>query len=564
MATSSSRIDGVESVRSLERRDTSIPADGILRSGSVAFLVGICYYLGTRIGLALTPHGQPNSTFWPPNAILLAVLLLAPRRTWWTFILAVLPAHLFAQLPAGVPLWTAIGWFITNISEALIGAYFITRFSRGKTFQTVRGVLAFVVFGVLIAPLATSFFDAAAVVVTGWGRHYWPLSTQRFWTNALAELTIVPAIVICGSGGVTSIRKATFARWGEAIFLGFGTMLVTILVFGSQLVSPARAPALLYAPLPLLLWAAARFGPGGLSLSVLCTALISMWYTIHGLEAFPSASMEQNVLSLQILLCIATVPLLFLSALMSEARHTAESLRNLSVSLIDAQEQERHRIAGELHDELGQELALAKVQLDGLIEDSNESLKSGLTALSDQLSVISDTAREISHGLYPRQLEYVGLATAVKRLCDEVGRGKHLTIRLALSPLPQLQPPTSLCLYRVVQEALHNVMKHSLAKNVDVQLGADDRRVLLQIIDDGVGFDLSQKRDGLGLHSMRERVRSVGGAIEIASSPKNGTRIEVEVNVGHYTPDDLPRVSLSEAEKAAEQFPPDDRLKRSA
>lgn len=562
MATSLSKIGAAGFW--VAKRDSSFSARQIVWSGGLSLLVGISYYVGTRIGLYLTPHGQPNSTFWPPNAILLAALLLAPRRTWWSFILAVLPAHLLAQLPAGVPLWTAIGWFITNTSEALIGAYFITRFTRGRTFETVRGVIAFVVFGVLIAPLATSFLDAAAVVVTGWGRHYWPLSTQRFWTNALAELTIVPAIVICGSGGVTSIRKASFARWGEAIFLSFGTILVTILVFGSQLVSPARTPALLYAPLPLLLWAAGRFGPGGLSLSVLCTALISMWYTIHGLEAFPSASMEQNVLSLQILLCIATVPLLFLSALMSEARRTAESLRNLSVSLIHAQEQERHRIAGELHDELGQELALAKAQVDGLIEDANEPLKPGLTVLSDQLSAISDTAREISHGLYPRQLEYVGLATAVKRLCEEVGRGKHLTIHLALSPLPQLEPATALCLYRVVQEALHNVMKHSLAKNVEVQLGADDRKVLLQIVDDGVGFDLSHKRDGLGLHSMRERVRSVGGTIEIASSPKNGTRIEVEVNVRQDGLDDLPGASLSEPERAAEQHSPEDRLKRSA
>jgi two-component system sensor histidine kinase UhpB len=541
--TSLSRFNASESVRLLETRHSSLRADGILRSGGFALLVGIGYYLGTRIGLALTPHGHPNSTFWPPNAILLGALLLAPRRTWWTLLLAVPPAHLFAQLPAGVPFWTAIGWFITNISEALIGAYFITRFTRGKTFDTVRGVLAFVVFGVLIAPLATSFLDAAAVVITGWGRHYWPLSTQRFWTNALAELTIVPAIVICGSGNLTSIRKASLARWGEALLLGAGTVLIATLVFGSQLVSPAKTPALLYAPLPLLLWAAVRFGSVGLSLSVLSTAFISMWYTIHGLAAFPSASMEQNVLSLQILLCIATVPLLFLSGLMSEARRTAESLRNLSVSLIDAQEQERNRIACELHDELGQEIALAKAQLDGLIDDHDESLKPDLTGLSDQLSIISNTAREISHGLYPRQLEYVGLATAVTRLCDEIGRGKHLSIHLAVSPLPRLEPPTSLCLYRVVQEALHNIMKHSQAKNVDVKLGADDRNVLLQIIDDGVGFDLSHERGGLGLHSMQERVRSVGGTIEIASSPKNGTRIEVRVNLRQDSPDDLPRAA---------------------
>lgn len=543
MAASLARIKAAACVTSLETCDSSALADRILRTGGSALLVGISYYLGTRIGLALTPPSQPNSTFWPPNAILLAALLLAPRRIWWTFLLAALPAHLFAQLPAGVPLWTAIGWFITNTSEALIGAFFIARFTRGKIFDSARGVLAFVIFGVLIAPLATSFLDAAAVVITGWGRHYWPLSTERFWTNALAELTIVPAIVICGSEGLSSIRKASFARWSEAAVLAAGTLLVTISVFGSQLVSPARTPALLYAPLPLLLWAAVRFGSCALSVSVLSIALISIWYTMHGFEAFPSASMEQNILSLQILLCVAAVPLLFLSALMSEARRTAESLRNISGDLIDAQEQERHRIAGELHDELGQELALAKAQLDGLIEDSQAPLKPALTGLSDQLSVISNTAREISHGLYPRHLEYVGLATAVKRLCDEIGRGKHLSIHLAASSLPPLQPSISLCFYRVVQEALHNVMKHSQARNVDINLGSDNTKVLLQIFDDGIGFDLNRKQEGLGLHSMRERVRSVGGTIEIASSPKNGTRIEVEVKLLRHRSDDLQKAA---------------------
>jgi signal transduction histidine kinase len=523
--------------------DPSVPANPILRTIGLAVLVGLSYYVGTRIGFGLTPHGQPNSTFWPPNAILLAAFLLFPDRIWWTFLLAVLPAHLLAQLQAGVPLWTAIGWFITNTGEALIGAFLITRFTRGRTFDSVRGIVAFVVFGVLIAPFATSFLDAAAVIITGWGHSYWPLGTERFWTNALAELTIVPTIVICSSRGLSSIRNASFARWGEALLLAAGTVMVTRFVFGSQLVPAASTPALLYAPLPLLLWAAMRFGTSGLSLSVLCIALIAIWYTMHGIEAFPSASMRQNVLSLQILLCLVAVPLLFLSAVMSEARHTAETLRNTSGNLIESQEQERRRISRELHDNLGQELALAKAKLDELIIESQPSVQPGLTDLSNQLASISTTAREISHGLYPSQLEYVGLSTAIKRLCDEIGRGKRFAIHLAVNRLPQLPPSISLCLYRIVQEALHNVMKHSLAKHVEVRLAADDGRVLLRIADDGVGFDLSHNTEGLGLPSMRERARSVGGTIEIGSSPKTGTQIEVRVNLRQDGPSDFPRAA---------------------
>lgn len=523
-------------------RESSVPAQQILNTVGSAVLVGIAYYVGTRIGFALTPVGQPNSTFWPPNAILLAAFLLARRRIWWTFLLAVLPAHLLAQLQIGVPLATAVGWFITNTSEALIGAFCIRQLApKNRVFESVRGVFLFVVFGVLLAPLITSFLDAAAVVITGWGRHYWPLETERFWTNALAELTIVPLIVLGISKWPSWIRKATLGQWLEAGLLSVGIVAVGFLVFTFQLISPASAPALLYAPLPLLLWAAIRFGSGGLSLSVLCIALISIWSTLQGRVPFPYASMAQNILSLQILFCMVAVPLLFLSAVMADARRTEKSLRKMSTSLIDAQEQERYRIARELHDDLGQELALMTVKLNGLLEQSEAALKPGLTDLNHQLSAISTTTREISHGLYPRQLEYVGLATAVKKLCEEVRLGNLFAVNLTMGNLPRQMPSSiSLCLYRVVQETFHNIMTHSRAKTVLVELGADRSLVLLRIADDGVGFEPNRAASGLGLASMRQRVSSVGGSIDITSSPMAGTRVEVRIPLREYNAEDIP------------------------
>ena len=117
-------------------------------------------------------------------------------------------------------------------------------------------------FGVVFAPLATSFLDAFAVVITGWGRNYWPLSLERFSTNALAALTIVPPIVLWRSNPISWIRRASLARLGEAALLAIGVVLVAVVVFGLKAVSPATTPALLYVPLPFLLWAAARFGLG--------------------------------------------------------------------------------------------------------------------------------------------------------------------------------------------------------------------------------------------------------------------------------------------------------------
>jgi signal transduction histidine kinase len=525
-------------------------ANRILPVATAALLVGICYYAGTLIGFAWTPTGRPNSSFWPPNAILLAAFLLAQRKKWWALLLAVFAAHMVAQLQVGVPLLTAGGWFITNSSEALIGAYCITQFSdSAKTLDGVRGVFIFVVFGVLFAPLVTSFLDAFAVLITGWGKDYWPLSLERFSTNALAELTIVPPIVLWRSHSFTWIRSARGARLGEAILLTIGIVLVAIVVFGVKAVSPATTPALLYLPLPFLLWAASRFGLGGLSTSLLALALISTWYTMHGREPFPNASMAQNILSLQILFCVVAVPLMFLSAVMAESRRAQELLRRTTASLIQAQEQERHRIARELHDDLGQALALTKVTLDELIFDEltpgpDESLKIALTDLSHQISTISNTAREISHGLYPTQLEYLGLPGALKRLCDELGKRKNISIHLTIGNLPdQLQPSISLSLYRIAQETVHNIITHSQAKNVKVELGANDTRISLRIIDDGIGFDPSHEAGGLGLESMRERVRVMGGFINISSFPSSGTRIEVRVPFREDFPENIPGVA---------------------
>jgi hypothetical protein len=107
-----------------------------------------------------------------------------------------------------------------------------------NTLDNVRGVFSFVVFGVVLAPLATSFLDAAAVVITGWGRTLWPLGVQRFWTNALAELTLVPAIVLWVSNGISWLKRASVAQYVEAALLAVGTVLVMVLVFGFQLFSP--------------------------------------------------------------------------------------------------------------------------------------------------------------------------------------------------------------------------------------------------------------------------------------------------------------------------------------
>jgi signal transduction histidine kinase len=516
----------------LNTRETAASSvNRILPFGRAALLVAISYYVGTRIGFAWTPAGQTNSTFWPANAILLAGLLLTPRKAWWMLFLAVLPAHMLAQLQSGVPVGTALSWFVTNGSEAIIGAYCITRFTDSqKRFVTVRGVLIFVVFGVLFAPLATSFLDAGAVVLTGLGRHYWPLVMERFWTNALAELTIVPTIVLAGARGISWIRRTGRARLCEAVLLAIGIALVAFLVFGFEEWSSVSTPALLYVPLPFLLWAAARFGLGGLSLSLLSLALISTWYTMHGQLPFPQASMQHNILSLQILFCAVAVPLMFLSAVMAEARRTQESLRMMSGTLLKAQEEERRRIGRELHDDINQRLAMVAIELEQ-VQDDHPEVRSRLQEIRQQTSEISNDVQALSHDLHSSKLEYLGVVRGIKSWCEDFAERQRMEFDFNSDVSSVLPFELGTCLLRVLQEAVQNTVKHSGVKRIEVQLTQQSGEVHLIVRDSGTGFDVeaAMQRKGLGLTSMRERVRLVNGTIAIDSKPMSGTRIHVRV-----------------------------------
>jgi signal transduction histidine kinase len=479
----------------------------------------------------MTPNGQPNSTFWPANAILLAAFLLVPRHAWWKLVLAVLPAHLLGQLQSGVPVWTALGWFITNSAEGLIGALCITKFTRQESrFNTVRGVFVFIFFGVLVAPLATSFLDAAAVVMTGWGHDYWPIGAERFWTNALAELTIVPAIVLVGLNGVTWIQTANPVRRWEAALLGISSILVAVFLFRFYFASGAPIPAVLYIPLPLLLWSAARFRLCGLSLSLLCIALVSMWYTMHGRMAFPYASMQGNVLSLQILFCTVAVPLMFLSALMDEASLTQESLRSFSGRLIIAQEQERSRIGRELHDDINQQIALLAVELQ-LLQTDPADVPNGLQELQKKMARLADDVRALSHKLHSSKLDYLGAVSGMRSWCKEFGERQQMVIDFQSDVSSSVPSDVGMSLFRVLQEALHNASKYSGVKRIEVQLREMSNEIRLMVTDLGKGFDVeaAMQGRGLGLTSMQERVRLLNGRIEIKSKTGAGTTIHVHV-----------------------------------
>ena len=216
-------------------------------------------------------------------------------------------------------------------------------------------------------------------------------------------------------------------------------------------------------------------------------------------------------------------------------RESQRELRALTGRLLQAQESERRRIARELHDDLNQGLALLAVHLDLLGQGPPESgarFAERIREISDRVKQLSSVVHGLSTVLHPSKLEQLGLVAAVRGLCKELTQVHGLAIEFVAQPMPSPIPDdTALCLYRIAQEALSNVIKHSGARHARVELSGNEAGVSLRIVDDGAGFDSGtpETKEGLGLVSMRERLRLVGGAIAIDSRPSAGTRIDVHV-----------------------------------
>jgi signal transduction histidine kinase len=207
-----------------------------------------------------------------------------------------------------------------------------------------------------------------------------------------------------------------------------------------------------------------------------------------------------------------------------------EALRMVSRRLIEAQEEERARLARELHDDINQRLALVAMRLDhARREPADEArLREEMGGAARQIASLATDVQSLSHRLHSSTLEIIGLERAAAALCRELSAQHDLTIDFHCECIIRQMPvEISLCLFRVLQEALQNAAKHSGSAQFDVSLRSGDAGVELTIRDSGTGFDLeeSRRRRGLGLTSMNERVKLAGGELSIDSAPGRGTLV---------------------------------------
>jgi PAS domain S-box-containing protein len=221
----------------------------------------------------------------------------------------------------------------------------------------------------------------------------------------------------------------------------------------------------------------------------------------------------------------------------TQRKQAEEGLATFSRRLIEVQDQERARVARDLHDHIGQRVALLSVHLEQLKTDvlgSPVEIISQVDELLTQMSQVAADVQTLSHELHPPRLEYLGIAAAMKAFCTDFSQRQQVETDFTHEDVPRNVPPEiSLCLFRVLQEALHNAAKHSGVHRFEVRLHGASDGIELTVSDAGLGFDPITAKNGLGLGlvSMEERLQLVKGTFSIESQPQRGTTIRARVSL---------------------------------
>jgi len=232
-----------------------------------------------------------------------------------------------------------------------------------------------------------------------------------------------------------------------------------------------------------------------------------------------------------IALLAQSAALLLLAETVRRRRRNEETIRRLVQRINLVREEEQLHLARELHDNLGQRLSLLSIRLGTLrnLRSSSDPVFGDLEALGRELDDLISEVHKLSHSMHSSRREILGLEGALRELCKDVSlRGRIEAVFQVKEDLGEVSPSVSLCFYRIAQEALNNVLKHSGASRAELVLNRAKEQLAMQVIDDGVGFHPGMVSHGLGLTSIRERILSANGSLSVVSSPGEGTTISIQ------------------------------------
>jgi signal transduction histidine kinase len=322
----------------------------------------------------------------------------------------------------------------------------------------------------------------------------------------------------------------THKFWRSAalcLFDVIGLALVTLICFRLQF--GLATASLLYLMVVVLLSLKGSFISSAVA-SVLAVGCLDYFFTA------PLFTFWKNDLPNAVAIIVFLITSLVITRLVSRVRKQAEeALSSVSYRVIEAEEQERQRIAKDLHEDIGQRLTLLAVEIEHPTEASPNrtvDVASRMDTVRKEIVQILTDVKALAHELYSPRLEYLDIAGVMRSFCRDLGERKKVEIDFNSDGLPRNVPPDiSLCLFRVLQEALHNAVKHSGARQFDARVWTTPDEIHLTVSDRGRGFNLetARKAGGLGINRMQERLKLVKGSLSIDSQPNRGTTIQARV-----------------------------------
>ena len=507
----------------------------LLSNAKGPLAVSVAYYLGAEAAFLIgTLSDNIFAPFWPPNSVLFCALALLPYQRWPLYVMAVFPAHVIAELGVGMGWSQLVVAFVTNCMVAVTSASGL-RYLLGAPpwFHGLRSAIAYVLVAIICSP-GLSALGGAFVRITGGGDlgSYWFFWRQWYAANALGNLTLSAVLLTWMVKDHDWSDFRSHPQRIEALCLITGLLVASAIAFhASSIAGSSYFPALLYLPLPFAIWAAVRFRTKGASVAILVVTIASISSMLRGPTVFGGADVEESVLALQLFLMVLSVSILLLGASVDELRRAEQTAARLARSVLGAQDAERRDVAKRLLDGIGQKLAAATWMTDqhptppGFDEVVQRSIRD---------------LRELSYLLHPPMLDEAGLDTALRARLGKYSECTGIAVTLELSGLGRLPADVELTIFRVVEEALANVKQHSrsVTARVSIERGARSDRdgVVVRIEDGGGGMPIIAKVEtliqqatttaaggGLGLARMRERLRRIGGELEISSASNKTT-----------------------------------------
>lgn len=514
------------------------PEQSRLRAAGVGYACGL---LGQLASHALFVRPAEITSIWIPGGLIMAFLICRPTRLWFFLMSGFIAGGVCAfALRSGMIAIPLLGYLWISLCMVAGAALLERSPGQGTMFQTVGQLVRFFLYVVIgVSAGCSSVFTAVVSLIRD------DISMPRLW---MLSATAFAAGFMLVTPLAVDLLRSQLPPWRDIRkqVIGFATLsiglwILSILAWHAAPSNLSSIPLVLFAPIPLLMLAAFQFGRFGPSVGLVMAFFPAIVVAIRLDKAH---TFEHGLVNSYIMQLWTLASGVLVHALAIQSRQRSDMLQRLSASsdenrslaarLMQSQEEQSIRIARELHDGVNQKLTFFSIALSAMKRRSPANLHPAIDEIEHGVRGLIDEVRGISHSLHPAVLEHVGIAGALDDLVKVI-EGKwqgEISLRFDVDPdMGPLERERALCLYRVAQEAVSNAVQHSGASGMKVELVARRDRWRLRVSDNGQGFAPLEagSRSGLGLQSMKERVKSADGRMYIRSRPGLGTSVTVEM-----------------------------------